>query len=875
MADASPQPALSLDISGFALAVTECQSKETLGRLFGRPERVEDREIGRLIDQFHSPETQKSRFDAERAALHLATIAPDNSDVKYLVITWYSNANNVDARRYQSVLDALNKPKSVRTANRLGQSLRKAGMPVQAHLSFRRALTIDQTDADALRNLAALLRDEKHYEAGLICIDYLLDHHPLDAWAHVQKGNLLARMQAHKPAADSYRYALQLDTSLPGIRTALARQYRFVNDYPPAIATLIEALHDDPKDQRALEGLAEAYRVTGQHENAMIWYQRALNGRENSRSLKQALAVSYRVNEFWQAARQVVSTSANQSAGIEWSKDQKPIQLVMTDDELDLKSLIGLAMARELAAAGVSVTCVLPAWAQVLIKDIPASLHLLSDRPAGFSVDALPLGELLIYCGFPARVCAPWIAEARAAKAVRKKSFAFVTGTSQTLPWPDMDRVREVLAPGLTQQIIHTRARPTFGRTFNYLKKVNFVVTDDPMTALVAASIGCPSIFFVPCDCDWWWANRGQSSPYSAVQTILRIPPDVNARSLMEVVSAAIKRQGKPLEAPKPLRLAKPYPDLQKEILRISKHFEPRNTDVLPVETLTGGTRNTMFKVGGDDNPRVYRLSRFPPPRKHFYQKEMVNMTIAAQAGLAPRVDFSDSLDGSLLIEYIDGETMRSRSIRKKENAVSVAQIFRRLHCLPGFKDKFDIYKKVKRNTDFLLRSKSQGFLKRAVFNELMSRTMDMLDGHRVPHYATHNDPLTRNFVRHGDRMMLIDWECSGIGDPHWDVAAMSAQAGLDEDVWHAYLVAYFGREHHPSMCRIPLLEALCRYYWWTEALYTGARNPDDPSWQAAAERWSGWFIEIVLSNGFKMALRTAKNYQWEPSHSPAAVFDA
>lgn len=863
-----------IDIQSFALAITECKTNQELQVLFSQFETSGDDRLELLINKFVSPITQKNRFHAERAALHLVAVAPDDMNIKQRVINWYAESKNLDKRRYQAVLDTLGNPNNVGTANRLGKMLRKARMPFEACLCFRRALSIEPTDADALRNLAAILRDEKHYDAGLMCMNHLLKHDPQDAWAHVQKGNLLARMSAHEASIEAYRQALILKPMLPEIRTALARQYSLANAHAQAIATLIEALHDDPTDQRALEGLADAYRTTGQHANAMIWYQRALKGRANSRSLKKALSASYFINEFWEDGRLAATTSQNNRPAIEWTPDQAPVHLSMTDNELDVGSLIGLGLARELAMVGVSVTCVMPEWACALVQDAPETLHLLSKEPVGYLADAIAPDELIKYCGLPDRAFAPWLSLPRSPANLRQRSFAFITGSPDTSPWPDMNRVREVLAPDITQQIVPAQARKTFGRTYNLLKRMDFVITDDSLTAIVAASIGCPSIVFVPSDCEWWWANRSQASPYCEVQTVIRIPPDVDARSLMTLVKATLERSGKP-KTPQPrLKLAEQYPVLHKELFRIAKHFTGQEDKPLSVVPLAGGTRNAVFKLGDKTNPRVYRLSRFPAPRKHFYHKEMVNMKIAAEAGLAPRIDFTDALDGSMLIDFIDGETMRSRTLRKKQNAVSVAQIFRKLHCLPGFKDKFDIYKKVKRNIDFLSRAKSPEFLKAEIFNESISGVMDILAGHRVPHYATHNDPLTRNFVLQGDRMMLIDWECSGIGDPHWDVAAMSAQAGLDKDVWHAYLAAYFGSDHHPAACRIPLLEAVCRYYWWTEALYSGAKNPDDPSWKADAERWSGWLGEIVESNGFKAAVKTARNYQWDPTHSPAAISD-
>ena len=45
-----------------------------------------------------------------------------------------------------------------------------------------------------------------------------------------------------------------------------------------------------------------------------------------------------------------------------------------------------------------------------------------------------------------------------------------------------------------------------------------------------------------------------------------------------------------------------------------------------------------------------------------------------------------------------------------------------------------------------------------------------------------HGDPVPDNFIDAGDRLVLVDWEYAGMGDPAWDLAYLSLEAGYAAD---------------------------------------------------------------------------------------------
>jgi thiamine kinase-like enzyme len=58
-----------------------------------------------------------------------------------------------------------------------------------------------------------------------------------------------------------------------------------------------------------------------------------------------------------------------------------------------------------------------------------------------------------------------------------------------------------------------------------------------------------------------------------------------------------------------------------------------------------------------------------------------------------------------------------------------------------------------------------------------------------------HNDLLTANLIRgHDGRLLLVDWEYAGMGDPFFDLGNLSINNGFDEAADRALLSAYLGR---------------------------------------------------------------------------------
>jgi thiamine kinase-like enzyme len=74
------------------------------------------------------------------------------------------------------------------------------------------------------------------------------------------------------------------------------------------------------------------------------------------------------------------------------------------------------------------------------------------------------------------------------------------------------------------------------------------------------------------------------------------------------------------------------------------------------------------------------------------------------------------------------------------------------------------------------------------------------------PRRACHNDLLNANFIDDGERLVIVDWEYAGMGDPFFDLANFSINQELDADGRAVLLAAYTGDAHAAGLATLDLM---------------------------------------------------------------------
>jgi thiamine kinase len=175
-----------------------------------------------------------------------------------------------------------------------------------------------------------------------------------------------------------------------------------------------------------------------------------------------------------------------------------------------------------------------------------------------------------------------------------------------------------------------------------------------------------------------------------------------------------------------------------------------------------------------------------------------------ADAGLAPEPLYFDPVAGIYLRRYLPGRSWVDSDLDNPGNLERLARLLRELHGLAPIGAAFNPLTAARRYAAQLGSERSRSILHRA--EELMQQ----ITADSMAPALCHNDLVCQNILE-GERLMLIDWEYAGVGDPFFDLAVVVQHHGLGEKSAHGFLDAYLAR---PALAReIERLELQCDFY--------------------------------------------------------------
>ena len=138
--------------------------------------------------------------------------------------------------------------------------------------------------------------------------------------------------------------------------------------------------------------------------------------------------------------------------------------------------------------------------------------------------------------------------------------------------------------------------------------------------------------------------------------------------------------------------------------------------------------------------------------------------------------------------------------------------MLRQLHSLQAAGPEFDSGAAVRRYAQHLGTDQALRLQEKAL--ELLRATRQRQD--RV--CLCHNDILNHNILE-SDKLMLIDWEFAGVGDPCFDLAVVVQHHGLGKKLGNLFLNAYLQRK--PSKGELERLYLNCEFYACLLELWT------------------------------------------------------
>jgi len=231
----------------------------------------------------------------------------------------------------------------------------------------------------------------------------------------------------------------------------------------------------------------------------------------------------------------------------------------------------------------------------------------------------------------------------------------------------------------------------------------------------------------------------------------------------------------------------------------------PGISDVRVEAQLSDGPTNASYLLEQASEQYVLRMDKPDAVKLGLNRSnEKQVCTIVAEAGLAPEPLYFDPVAGIYLRRYLPGRSWDISDLDSPGNMERLARLLGTLHRLPPAGAVFDPLAAARRYAAQLGSEQSRSILHRS------EKLMQQINADSTSPSLCHNDLVCQNILE-GERLMLIDWEYAGVGDPFFDLAVVVRHHDLDKKSAHGFLDAYL--ERFASDREIKHLSLQCDFY--------------------------------------------------------------
>jgi thiamine kinase-like enzyme len=239
-------------------------------------------------------------------------------------------------------------------------------------------------------------------------------------------------------------------------------------------------------------------------------------------------------------------------------------------------------------------------------------------------------------------------------------------------------------------------------------------------------------------------------------------------------------------------------PELTEVIARLSALLGPRQGGVLP---LAGGITNRNFRVNFGGTDYVVRL---PGKDTNLLgidrEAERLATKKAAELELGPKVAAMLDDPACLVTCFVESREMTAEELRQPDALAEVAHGVRAFHQ-SGLALPTDFYvSEIVASYAEVVRERGGRPPEayddaRSTAKQIVKRVRDHPEHQPVP---SHDDLLSANFLHDGQRIVIVDWEYAGMGDPFFDLGNFAVNNELGEADEERLLEAYFGEPATP-----------------------------------------------------------------------------
>jgi thiamine kinase-like enzyme len=229
-------------------------------------------------------------------------------------------------------------------------------------------------------------------------------------------------------------------------------------------------------------------------------------------------------------------------------------------------------------------------------------------------------------------------------------------------------------------------------------------------------------------------------------------------------------------------------PELNAIIARLEPELGPLEGAPQPLE---GGitNRNYRLRLGGEDlvlricdrGAGVLGIDRTT--------EEIASRRAAAERIAPPVVAFLSDVP-ALVTRWLPGGGLTSEEVRSPAVLGQIAALLRRLHATPALPSAFAVFRLVEEQRELAASLPASYETLLALARRIEAALAPTHPEHEP--VTCHNDLLTANFVRDGQRVCIVDWEYAGMNDRYFDLGNLSVNNEFGPDDDRALLELYF-----------------------------------------------------------------------------------
>jgi thiamine kinase-like enzyme len=227
-----------------------------------------------------------------------------------------------------------------------------------------------------------------------------------------------------------------------------------------------------------------------------------------------------------------------------------------------------------------------------------------------------------------------------------------------------------------------------------------------------------------------------------------------------------------------------------------------------PPEPLEGGITNRNYRVRMGAQEYVVRLHGKDTQLLGISRESEARASAAAaELGIAP--DLAATFEGGMVTTYVPCEGLSERQVA--DRAEEIASVLRRFHSCPvELPSAFRVPELLERYGRTLAERGADPPAELETARRLAATITSALPP--CEPRPCHNDLLPGNVIREASsgRVMIVDWEYAGMGDPWFDLGNLAVNNEFDEAVDERLLRAYQGGEPSPAQrARLKLMRLM------------------------------------------------------------------